>query len=133
LIVLDTHVLIWMDQDDPKLGRQTRGLIEQVWIEGKVAVSAITFWESALLHTRGRIQLPGTPQEWRHDLLTAGVAEFPLDGSACILAAQFEGLRKDPADRFIAATALRHAATLVTADERLLMWSHTLPRQDARL
>lgn len=39
---------------------------------------------------------------------------------------------EDPADRFIAATALAEHARLVTADEKILAWQHSLPRHDAR-
>jgi len=133
LIVLDTHALIWMDQDDRKLGRKTRQLILQEWTHQELGVSAITFWETALLYNRGRIELSSSPAEWRQDLLRAGVIEYPLDGAICIAATQFEELHKDPADHFIAATALRNAATLVTADDRLLKWKHMLVRQDARI
>jgi PIN domain nuclease of toxin-antitoxin system len=41
-------------------------------------------------------------------------------------------LHDDPADRFVAATALVHEACLITADERRLAWRHVLERQDAR-
>lgn len=40
-------------------------------------------------------------------------------------------LHGDPADRFIAATAIAHRATPVTADERLLKWNHAIKRQNA--
>ena len=42
------------------------------------------------------------------------------------------GLHDDPAERFIAASALVHGATLMTADERLLEWQHAMDRHDAR-
>lgn len=46
VIVLDTHTLLWMDRDDPALGPVARGLIEEVWHAGQVAVSAISFWST---------------------------------------------------------------------------------------
>lgn len=128
MFVLDTHALIWMDQDNRKLGRTTRQLIMQAWTDQALGVSAITFWETALLRIKGRIELSSSPAEWRQKLLRAGLIEYPLDG-----ATQFEELHKDPADCFIAATALRNGATLVTADDRLLKWKHMLVRQDARI
>jgi len=54
-----------------------------------------------------------------------------LTGSIAISAAQLQDLRGDPADRFIAATAIAHDATLMTADARLLRWHHALRRQNA--
>ncbi len=67
----------------------------------------------------------------RHLILAAGASELPLTGEIAILASELDGLHSDPADRFIAATAITHDATLVTADERLLRWRHTLRRQNA--
>ena len=133
MIVLDTHCLLWMDRDDPVLGPAARLLIERSWHEGQVAVSAISFWECALLAQRGRIVLPCAVEVWRADLLGAGVLELPLDGRIALLAATFDDLHRDPADRFIAATALGRDATLLTADEKLLAWQSGLRRHDARI
>ena len=47
-----------------------------------------------------------------------GIVELPLTGEIAVLAGELESLHGDPADRFIAATAIRHDATLVTADEK---------------
>lgn len=131
VILLDTHALIWMDIDDPLLGKKSRGLIAAAWTLGELAVSAMSFWECALLHSRGRLSLPQPPGVWRRELLHAGLNEWPLSGDIGILAHSLEGLHKDPADRFIAATAIFHGAALMTADERLLGWKHALKRHPA--
>lgn len=132
MILLDTHALVWMDADDPALGQASRRLIQQAWDTESLAVSAISFWECAMLQQRERLVLPMPAHAWRMELLAAGLQECPLDGEAAILASQLEPLHKDPADRFLTATALVHAATLITADARLLAWKHRLKRQDAR-
>lgn len=80
MIVLDTHALIWMSADDPALGLQSRQRISESWRTGGIAVSAISFWECALLEQRGRIVLPVAIEVWRAELLAAGLAEIPLDG-----------------------------------------------------
>lgn len=133
MIVLDTHALLWMDRDDPALGAASRRLIEDAWRAGQVAVSAISYWETAMLVQRGRIVLPLPATEWRSELLQAGLREIVLDGRIGILASHLENLHRDPADRFIIATALQNQATLVTADENVLAWPSELLRQDARM
>lgn len=133
MIVLDTHTLLWMDRNDPALGPVARRLIEDAWRVGQVAVSAISFWETAMLAQRGRIVLPMSATEWRSELLQAGIREMPLDGRLGILATQLKNMPRDPADRFIVATSLQHHATLITADESVLAWESELPRQNARL
>ncbi|MET0217270.1 MAG: type II toxin-antitoxin system VapC family toxin [Burkholderiales bacterium] len=131
MILLDTHVLIWVDIDDPTLGKSTRRLIAQAWEAGELAISSMSFWECAVLHVRQRIVLPKSPLAWRADLLSAGLVELSIDGQIGILATELDPLHKDPADRLIAASAITHSATLVTADERLLKWKHAVKRQNA--
>ena len=129
--MLDTHALLWMDRNDPMLGPQARALIENTWRSDVVAVSAISFWETALLADRGRIVLPVSAEAWRLDLLQAGLREIAVDCRVSLLATRLEGLHRDPADRFIVATSLQLGATLVTADRQILGWNGALPRQDA--
>jgi PIN domain nuclease of toxin-antitoxin system len=131
VIVLDTHALLWMDRNDPMLGPQARAMIENTWRSDVVAVSAISFWETALLADRGRIVLPVPAEDWRIDLLQAGLREIAVDGRVALHATRLEGLHCDPADRFIVATSLQLGATLVTADKQILDWGGDLPRQDA--
>jgi len=130
-MVLDTHVLVWAVTDDRKLGRKARALIDRFWAAGRIAVPAIAFWEVGVLQARRRLQLPVPVREWRDGLLSAGAVELPLDGTIAIRALDLSGLHDDPADRFIVATTLVHDAALMTADERLLDWSHALERHDA--
>jgi PIN domain nuclease of toxin-antitoxin system len=133
VIVLDTHVLVWADNDERRLGRKARALIDRLWKRGQVAVCAMSFWEAALLHSRGRLGLPAEPHDWRAELLAAGLIELAVDGETGVRAVGLGGLPSDPVDRLIVATALQHRAALVTADERLLGWKHPLERHDARL
>ena len=65
----------------------------------------------------------------RIDRSTRGVGDQLL-GSGHV--DRMGALPEDPADRFIAATALVEQAELVTADERILAWQHAMARHDAR-
>jgi PIN domain nuclease of toxin-antitoxin system len=133
MLLLDTHVLHWYDFDDQRLGRRAGEAIDRAWAEGLAAVSAISFWELSMLMQRGRIDLAQSMHDWRIEILRTGLIELPLDGAVAIASIELDGLHKDPADRFVAATALIHAATLVTADEKLLAWQTPVVRIDARL
>jgi PIN domain nuclease of toxin-antitoxin system len=131
VIVLDTHVLVWADTDDRRLGKKARALLDSAWSSGCVAVPSIAFWEVGLLQQRRRLTLPASLKEWRESLLAAGLVELPLDGEVAIRSLELTGLHDDPADRFVVATALVRNASLMTADERLLEWRHPLERHDA--
>jgi PIN domain nuclease of toxin-antitoxin system len=93
----------------------------------------MSFWEAALLQARRRLELPAEVSEWRSQLLAAGLVELAVNGTAGIRAVDLGGLPNDPVDRLIVATTLTHRAALMTADERLLAWEHSMARHDARL
>jgi len=133
VILLDTHVALWLTADSSLLGRRSRRIAELAVAGDELAISAVSFWEIALLMAKGRLRSPETAKEMRRRILEEGATELPLTGEIAILAAELEGLHADPADRFIAATAIIHDATLVTADERLLHWRHRLRRQNAEM
>jgi len=131
VILLDTHVLLWLLTQNRSLGQRSRAAISRALGSGDVAVSATSFWEIAVLVSKGRISVARSPTEQRASILESGILEIPLNGNIALRAADLEGLSADPIDRFIAATALVSGAVLMTADEAILRWRHSLRRQDA--
>ena len=131
MIILDTHVLLWMRLGQAQLGTGTRLEIEQAWRSGEVCVSAISFWEVALLKDKGQIRLPEDVGIWRREQLGQGVVEIPIGGEIGIRANELADFHADPADRLIVATALAGGHQLVTADRRILAWPGPLRRPDA--
>jgi PIN domain nuclease of toxin-antitoxin system len=99
----------------------------------ELLVSAISFWEVAMLAAKRRIELGMSPAELRRRSLEQGIHEVPVDGVLAIAAAELPRFHGDPADRLIVASALSREAQLVTADRTLLRWNGTLPRHDARI
>ena len=92
----------------------------------------MSFWEAAILYNRGRLELSEPVAAWRREILDLGIAEIPVSGDIGIAAAELEDFHADPADRIIAATAMHRAATLITADARILDWPGQVNRHDAR-
>jgi PIN domain nuclease of toxin-antitoxin system len=131
VILLDTHAAIWLVTKDTSLGTRSQAMAAAALAEGLLAVSAVTFWEIAFLIAKRRLQSLDSATDVRNQILESGIIELPLSGDIAIIAVELENLHGDPADRFIAATAIAHEATLVTADARLLRWRHKLRRQNA--
>ena len=130
MILLDTHALIWLLLDDRRLGGQARQIITRAWSDNDVSVSAITFWEIAMLYAKGRLEFLVDIGLWRVSLLNEGLVEVPVDGEIALRAGSLRDLHGDPADRIIVATALA-GHQLVTADQRILEWSGQLNKLDA--
>ena len=131
MILLDTHALLWLNEGSPRLGSRARQSADEASLEGRLAVSAVSFWEVAVLVERGRVELDRSTGRWRQELLRSGLIEVPLDGRIAIAAIGLPDLHGDPADRFIVATAIIKEARLITADRRLLNWSGPLECLDA--
>jgi PIN domain nuclease of toxin-antitoxin system len=110
----------------------TLNLVENTWRNGMVAVSAISFWEVAMLVDRKRIVLPVPVNQWRMDWLQSGLVEIPIDGKIALLSCQLEYFHKDPADRFIVSTAMTQKVPLLTADQKILEWEGDLECFDCR-
>ena len=77
-MILDTHILLWVDRNDSKLGAMARLQIEAAWRAGLLVVSAISFWEATMLAERDRISLPTSPERWRANWLRAGLLEISI-------------------------------------------------------
>lgn len=122
MIQLDTSVLIWLRSGHRRLGAESSEILERAWISGEAAVSAISFWEIAMLKNKGRLALAGDVNEWRKGLIQNGLNEIAVDGQIGARAAVLADFHPDPADRIIVATALESGCPLVTSDRRILGW-----------
>ncbi len=88
--------------------------------DNELFISPITVWETLILAEKGRIELRPSPNEWIVQALKRSpVKEAKLSHSIAIKSRQIEFPHKDPADRFIAATAWKNDLILSTEDEIL--------------
>jgi PIN domain nuclease of toxin-antitoxin system len=119
-LLLDTHVWIWSVTDPARLSKraakEVRATSNELWL------SPISIWEASLLLETKRIRSKVSPRQWiEHALAHAPMIEAPLTHGVAIESRLVGvGLHADPADRFIAATAIVYELVLVTADEVLL-------------
>ena len=125
MIVLDTHIWVWWVQGDARLSAEAVSALDARGSEG-IGVSAISFWEVAMLHGRGRVEFACPLDAW---LIQAsgypGVQEVGLSREVLVESCRLPGeLHRDPADRMIIATARELNCSLITADERILAYPH---------
>lgn len=132
MLILDTHALVWLDEGNDRLGSQSLSKIDGSLKAGTLFVSAISFWEVAMLVSKKRIKMDIDVNYWRKSLLSKGLKEIALTGEQAIYSAQLADFHGDPADRMITAAAITQSAMLCTADEKILKWKNALVRIDAR-
>jgi PIN domain nuclease of toxin-antitoxin system len=131
-LLLDTHVVLWLDSGDDRLRSSTCELIDGCWQSGgTVWLSAISVWEIALLVNTGRIELDLPIEAWIARFLERpGIRSAPLEHRAASRSYQWPDLQhRDPADRLLIATAIELACPLVTYDERILRFAGGHGRQ----
>lgn len=116
-LLLDTHLWLWSLQDIGRLGAGVRHAMRdpgnELWL------SPISVWEALILHEKRRIHLSGDLRDWVTES-TAPFLEAPLTHEIVRISSTPPLPQRDPADRFLAATAKVLDLTLVTADANLL-------------
>ena len=118
-LLLDTHIWLWSLLDRDRLcGRARNELIDPA---NTLALSSVSIWEALVLAEKERVLLRPDPWSWIRTALTVRpMRELPVTFDIALGSRTVRLGHDDPADRFIAATAVAHGHTLVTADELLL-------------
>lgn len=121
MILLDTHVFLWLCLEPKRLSRPASGAVRRAASGGGIAIASISLWETAMLIALGRLSVHGTPEAWMAQLIErSGVVIKELTPAVAVLSTQFPSdFPSDPADRLISATARVEGLTLVTRDDRI--------------
>ncbi len=109
-LLLDTHVVLWWQRDDRRLGREARDAIataDVVW------VSAVSGWEVAIKSALGRLRLD---EPFRVSIAADDFTELPMTLAHTSRLQELPLHHTDPFDRMLAAQALTERATVVTHD-----------------
>ncbi len=115
-LILDTCALIWLATGSNRLSKKTLTIINEA---DMVFVSAITAWEISLKAARDQLELPLPPLAWfRKSIHVHSLTVAELSVEILVDANELPWHHRDPADRFIIATAKRENLVVVTADAR---------------
>ena len=123
-LLLDTHIWIWSLTEPEKLIPPAAGALADP--DSELWLSPVSVWELLLLVDKRRIGVEGDDvNRWIDSAFQKVVVnEAPLTHEIVRATRRLSFPHRDPADRFIAATAHVLGLTLVTADERLLGVKH---------
>jgi PIN domain nuclease of toxin-antitoxin system len=118
-LLLDTHIWLWSLLEPGRLGHRVKRELadpaSELWL------SPISVWELSVLLRRGRVRLEYGFHEWVETALDrAPLREAPVTNDVAMATYDIDLPHRDPADRFLAATAAVFDLTLVTGDERLI-------------
>lgn len=120
-LLLDTNALIWLVAK-AKLSEEAILAIREALRDDHVYVSAVTAWELGLLATRKKTASTfEVPIGLWFAQATIGLGQLPLTSEIALDSTILPDLdHRDPADRFLIATARALDLTLVTRDDEIL-------------
>lgn len=116
MILLDTCAFLWIINDYTEL---SPAAVKAVKKSNQLFLSPITALEIAIKYKRGKLKLPtGDAFNWYNDSIVFwNITEKELSSEILMASALLPAIHKDPFDRIIVATALKHNATILTADK----------------
>ncbi|MGL5807371.1 MAG: type II toxin-antitoxin system VapC family toxin [Xenococcaceae cyanobacterium] len=126
MILLDTHVWLWLLHEPNQLSESARVIIDAEEPLQGLLVSAISVWEIAVKSSIGKLTLPLPINEWYQLAHShSGVVIEALSPLDAIASTQLpDNFHRDPADRIIVAIARRYGIPLVTCDTKILNYPH---------
>lgn len=118
-LLLDTHVILWSaaepERFSTKVAEELENELNELWF------SPISVWEILLLAEKGRVVLGADNENSiRKIFQRLPFREAAINQEVAIQSRYVDLPHQDPADRFLAATAMVYDLTLVTADKRLI-------------
>jgi PIN domain nuclease of toxin-antitoxin system len=121
MILVDTHVVLWLALEPARISKKARAVIEATRHgDEALAISDMTLLEIAIIESKRRIKLNTSLETFLAEV-EARFVVLPMTGQVCARAIGLPGdYPKDPADRVIGSTALVHGFPLITADEAIL-------------
>src|SRR5580658_6210786 len=124
-ILLDTCEFLWLVTSDAKLSPRVASAVRDP--QNEVFLSAVSFWETCLKYSLGKLPLPQPPAQFvpqqREKHLIAPLA---LDEAAVAQLAELPALHRDPFDRMLVCQAKAHSLTLASSDPLMQKYSVAL-------
>ncbi len=115
-LLIDTHALIWFVTDNNKLPIKTKQIIEDKG--NNCYVSLATYWEIAIKHSLGRLDLNSDLETIFQIIEDTGFELLPITTKHILKNANLEFHHQDPFDRIIIAQALIENLKIVSKDNQ---------------
>jgi PIN domain nuclease of toxin-antitoxin system len=112
-MLLDTHVLLWFLEDDPRLPSSLRSLIED---SDRVFASVVSLWEIAIKLSINKLTLKFEFQDLPNflDELEINVLSLAFEDTNRYVSLSLH--HRDPFDRMLIAQAMTNSLAIASAD-----------------
>ena len=124
-LLLDTCAVLRLANGE--FGKFSRSAMNAMREADMLYVSPISEWEISLKWKQGGIELPLEPRMLMRKVIDAySLSLIPLSEEVMFRATELPDIHKDPADRFIIATAVLGNMVVVTTDRRFPQYGVTV-------
>jgi PIN domain nuclease of toxin-antitoxin system len=118
LILIDTHVWIWIHSQPERLSKKA---IETLQNEDRLAMSTVSIYETIVAVEKGRLASQFEPETLIRRWLSAwDISRIPVSEEIAIHGRTLKFEHADPFDRLIGATAFCEKLPILTSDRNLL-------------
>jgi PIN domain nuclease of toxin-antitoxin system len=119
MILLDTHIVIWLAGEPDKLSKRAKESIRAAQLADGLAIAAITLVELAWLAENRRVDTKLSVESFVRQCASK-MTVLPITPEIAARAVSFpDSYPKDRRDRLIGATALVEGLQLVTHDKQI--------------
>jgi PIN domain nuclease of toxin-antitoxin system len=122
-LLLDTHVFLWVVDDDPRLSAAAWSTIEEA---RAVYVSSASIWEAIIKYQLGRLKVD--PDRLSAAVTESGFQELSITFRHAAAVARLPPIHRDPFDRLLLAQAVSEPLHFLTADDKLSQYSELVRR-----
>jgi PIN domain nuclease of toxin-antitoxin system len=118
--LLDTHTVIWLAENSPKLSQvAVRTILDP---GNKIYVSIASAWEVAIKCSIGKLKLSGGVLEFFQMIDCNGITVTPISSQSLECLQELPLLHRDPFDRLLVATAITECMTIISADTNISLY-----------
>lgn len=123
-ILIDTHILIWLLDDNPKLSEKHKFLLEN--LDNQLFISQFSFMELAIKLKLGKLpDFHFSMEEFIVEVERSGIKTITVENKHF---QTYQDLplfddHRDPFDRFIIATAIYEKLNLISADTKFTKYA----------
>ena len=115
--LLDTHAIIWLIEDSPKMRLEMKEIVKH--IQNDIYISSVSLWEIAIKINLNKLDLGLSFDEVVAEIKNSDINILQIEDEYLSRLSKLPFLHKDPFDRLIISTALVEDLTIITVDENI--------------
>ena len=116
-LLVDTHVLLWWQNDNPRLSRAARAVLADP--RHNISISIVSFWEMSIKFRQGKLDAAGSVTLRRAIDEQMDILDIKRDHLTALETLPDRPDHKDPCDRLILSQALSEQIPLMTGDRMM--------------